>query len=111
MEGLRHSRVCIASFVLGLASVVLTSLAFAVAFETRPSSWPEPNLAVLGAILLFFFGSLIVAVVALGLGIIGLRREGRKRVFAGLGTVFSAVVLGGWTTFYLVWAIFASCAP
>jgi len=49
---------------------------------------------------LCIFGSLLVSLVALGLGISGLLHKERKQIFAILGTIFSAVIVVG--TFLLV---------
>lgn len=93
----RHSGLGIASFVLALIAGALLLLLVGVAAllaAATPGGIDEdsPAVVVLG---LMIFGGLFVAVVALGLGIAGLFQPRRAKVFAVLGTVFSALAIAG----------------
>lgn len=104
---LKHSGPGIASFVIGLLSILTMIISMVVMiagladyidengnlfvpdqeeFATDPS--------VLGGILLFFLGMLL-SVVGVVLGIVGCVIRNRKRVFAILGLVFSGLVAVG----------------
>lgn len=102
-----HSRMGIASFVIGiLATVVLVAL-FVVGGVVAASAFqnvdpqaldPEsvqssPAFAALALIGIGVFGCLVLYVVGLGLGIAGLIQSLRKRLFAVLGTALNGFVI------------------
>ena len=95
MEEQKHSGLGVASFVTSLISGVVIFLLLAVAGvmeASTPGGISEDSLSamVVGLILLLFLG---VALVALGLGIAGLLQKNRKKIFALLGSIFSAATL------------------
>lgn len=94
MEEKKHSGLGIASFITSIVSGLLIFLLIVVAgvMEATPGGIDEESA---GAVMvgLFLFASLGATLVALGLGIAGLLQKERKKLFAILGTVFSAVSL------------------
>ena len=91
----KHSGFGIASFVISIVSGLSLFLFFVIAAlmdASAPNGIDEESAA---AMVLGFFvlGFLFLAFVALGLGIAGLVQIDRKKVFAVLGTMFSALVL------------------
>jgi hypothetical protein len=97
MEEKKHSGLGIASFITSIASGIPIFLLFAIAAvigASTPGGLDEQSVAavVVGLCLFFFVG---VALVALGLGIAGLFQKERKKIFAILGTIFSAATLVG----------------
>ncbi len=78
MTSQRHSEMGIASFVISIASVILTSLA--IVFIKSSSMDISDNFVevILGIFFLFI-------VISLGLGIAGLFQKERRKVFAVLG--------------------------
>jgi len=95
MEEKKHSGFGIASFITSIVSGLLIFLLIVVAgvMETSTPGGIDEESA--GAVMvgLFLFAFLGAALVALGLGIAGLLQKERKKIFAILGTVFSAVSL------------------
>lgn len=93
----KHSGLGIASFVVsmicGLAILALIVVAGLVEATTPGGMDAEPVIAmVVGlAFILFMLGALV----ALILGIVALFQKERKKVFAIIGTVFSALALVG----------------
>lgn len=102
MELQRHSSLGIASFITSIASGFLIFFAFVIAGVMSMSSPEVMDEESASAIILglCLFGSLLVSLVALGLGISGLLQKDRRQIFAVLGTVFSVVMIAG--TFLLV---------
>ena len=103
MEQLKHSGLGIASFITAIVSGVfvflLVVIAGAIEVSTPGGMDEESASAVIIGLLLFaLVGALLVAI---GLGIAGLVQNGRKKVFAVLGTVFSTAILLG-TVFLLI---------
>jgi len=103
MEEQKHSGLGIASFIISILSgiaIVLVVIAAGVMETTTPGGIDEESAGaiVVGLLLFAFMGT---ALMALGLGIAGLVQRGRKKIFAVLGTVFSATALAG-TTLLLV---------
>lgn len=93
----KQSGLGIASFILSLLCGigVFALFMFAGALEmSTPGGLDEDSLA-MGLIGIGIIGFLAVSVVGLALGIAALVQTGRKKVFAILGTVFSALVLFG----------------
>lgn len=94
----RHSGLGIASFVISLVAGALLLLFVGIAgvlTVTQPGGLDEnsPQAVMLGLLIITI---LIVVLVALGLGIGGLVQRERKKIFAALGTIFSAAIfLGG----------------
>lgn len=97
MEGQKHSGLGIASFVTSLASGIMIFLLIIIAAVMKTSA-PESmdgksaGATIVGLLLFAFIGT---SLVALGLGIGGLLKKDRKKIFAILGTVFSAVAIVG----------------
>ena len=97
MEEQPHSGLGIASFILSIVSGVLIFLLVVVAGvieATTPGGMDEES-AVAVMVGLCLFALLFVSLVALVLGIAGLVQQDRKKIFAILGTVFSAVTILG----------------
>lgn len=93
MEEKKHSGLGIASFILSIVSGLLIFLVVVVAGVMEASTPGGIDEESSGAVMLglFLFAFLGAALVALGLGIGGLLQKERKKIFAILGTVFSAV--------------------
>jgi hypothetical protein len=91
-----HSKVGIASFVMGLL-VGLGELVLVVIAGVMETSTPggmddkDPKVAILGLLLL---GGLFLALVGAILGVVGLFEKNRKRLFAVLGLIFNGLILG-----------------
>ena len=95
MEEQKHSRLGIASFITSIVSGILIYLLMVIAASmaaSTPAGMYEPSAGTLIAGL-SVFAFLGVTLVALCLGIVGLLQKERKKIFAILGTVFSAVSL------------------
>lgn len=95
MEQKKHSGLGVASFITSIISGVFIFLLIVVAGvmeASTPGGMDEESIGavMVGLFLLLFLGA---ALVALGLGIGGLLQKERKKIFAILGTVFSAVWL------------------
>lgn len=95
MEELKHSGLGIASFIVSIAAGVCIFFTFVIAGAieaTTPGGINEESATavVIGLLLVIF---LFAALVSLGLGIGGLLQKERKKVFAILGTVFSAAII------------------
>lgn len=104
MEEKRHSGLGIASFIISILSAVMVCLILFLAgmMETStPTGLSEDSVGTLMLVLLFF-AFLLASLIALGLGIGGLIKKNRKRIFAILGTVFSSVTLVGTMILILV---------
>ena len=97
MDGRKNSGLGIASFITSIFSGVLIFVVFVIAGVMEASSPGGIDEKSVSAIVvgLFMFGFLFVALVALGLGIVGLLQKDRKKLFAVLGIVFSSVTLVG----------------
>jgi len=95
MEEKKHSGLGIASFITSIVSGLLIFLLIVVAGVMEASTPGGIDEESAGAVMvgLFLFAFLGAALVALGLGIAGLLQKERKKLFAILGTVFSAVSL------------------
>jgi hypothetical protein len=95
MNGKKHSGPGIASFIISIISgltgltLFLTIVVAGVIKMTTPGSMDEKSATKI-IIGLFSCLSLFAALVALGLGIAGLFQKGRKKIFAILGTIFTA---------------------
>jgi hypothetical protein len=94
---LKHSGLGIASFILSIICGLLIFLligAAGVIEASQPGGMDEesPQAVAIGLALFFF---LFLALVAFGLGLGGLFQGNRKRIFAVLGMVFSAMILMG----------------
>ena len=95
MEELKHSGLGIASYFSSTSAGVflfLTSVIPGPIEPTTPGGMNEESATavVIGLLLVIF---LFAALVSLGLGIGGLLQKERKKVFAILGTVFSAAII------------------
>ncbi|EMR13295.1 hypothetical protein MPL1_05964 [Methylophaga lonarensis MPL] len=94
MEVEKHSGLGIASFITSIVSGVFIFLLIAVAGvmeASTPGGLDEESAAAV-MIGFFLFAFLVTTLIAFGLGIGGLIQKGRKKIFATLGTVFSAVI-------------------
>lgn len=111
----RHSRMGIASFVLGILAFVVMVVLFVV-FGVLLSSVLEgvdpqnidpqslqdsPGAIGLGLVTIGIVGTLLMYLVGLALGIAGIFQRRRKRLFAVLGAVGNGIVL-------LVFVVFAA---
>ncbi len=97
MEEQKHSGLGIASFITSIVSGILLFLVFIIAGFMEASTPGGMDEESAGAIMLglFLFALLGGELVALGLGIGGLLIKERNKIFAILGTIFSAVVIVG----------------
>jgi hypothetical protein len=92
----RHSGLGIASFVISLVAGALLLLFVGIAGVLTVSGGLDENSPQAVMLGLLIITILIVVLVALGLGIGGLVQRERKKIFAALGTIFSAAIfLGG----------------
>ncbi|SDU32630.1 hypothetical protein [Halopseudomonas salegens] len=95
MQAEKHSGIGIASFITSIVSTLSLFILIIIAGVmevSTPGGLDEDSLAaaVIGLLLFFFLGG---ALVAFGLGVGGLLQKERKKIFAILGTIFSAVAL------------------
>ena len=93
MEEQKHSRLGIASFITSIVSGILIFIVIVIAGvieESTPGGMDEESA---GAAMVGFAAIALLSaeLVALGLGIAGLLQKERKKIFAILGVVFSAV--------------------
>lgn len=97
MEDRKHSGLGIASFVTGIISGICLFLLIVIAGVMEASTPGGIDEDSAGAVMvgLFLFAFMGAALVALGLGIGGLLQKERKKIFAILGTIVSAVPLVG----------------
>jgi len=95
MEKKKHSGLGIASFITSIVSGILIFLVIAIAGVMEASTPGGMDEESAGAVMygFFLFAFLGAALVALGLRIGGLLQKEREKIFAILGTVFSAVSL------------------
>lgn len=103
MEERKHSGLGIASFVTSIASGILIFLLIVIAGVMETSTPGGMDEESVGAVMvgLFLLAFLAASCVALGLGIGGLIKKDRKKIFAILGTIFSSVILLG-TLFIMI---------
>ena len=95
MEEQKYSRIGIASFITSIVSGILMFLLIVIAGVVEvstPGGIDEESVAAI-MIGLCFFAFLFTSFVALGCGIAGVLQKERKKVFAILGTVFSALTI------------------
>ena len=95
MEEQRHSGLGIASFITSIVSGILIFLLVVILGVMEVSTPGGVDEKSAGAVMagLFLFAFLGASLLAFVLGIVGLMQKDRKKVFAILGTVFSAVSL------------------
>ncbi|HJX24537.1 MAG TPA: hypothetical protein VJ252_00135 [Chthoniobacterales bacterium] len=96
-EAKKHSGIGIASFAISLGAGLGIFLVFVIAGimeTTTPGGMNEKSAS---AIIVGFsiIGLLFANLVAIGLGLGGLMKKGKKKLFAVLGTVFSSVITLG----------------
>ncbi len=93
----KHSGIGIASFIAGIVSGMAMFLLIVIAGiieESSPGGIDEESpIAIVVGLFLFLF--LFVALVGVGLGIGGLIQNDRQKLFAVLGTIFSACTFLG----------------
>jgi uncharacterized membrane protein len=97
MEEQKHSGLGIVSFITSIVSGILIFLLIVIAGAMEVSTPGGMDEESAGAMMvgLFLFVFLGASLVALGLGIAGLLQKDRKKIFAILGTIFSAVTIVG----------------
>lgn len=97
MEDQKHSGLGVASFITSIVSGIFLFLLIVIAGVMEASTPGGIDEHSAGAVMvgLFLFAFMGGALIALGLGIGGLLQKERKKIFAILGTVFSAVSLVG----------------
>ena len=103
MDNSKHSGFGIASFIISIIAGILTFLDIAVAGMievSTPGGMDEKSVSA-ALIALFLFAFFFIAFVALALGIAGLFQKDRRKIFASLGTAFSAATLLG-TAFVII---------
>ncbi len=96
---IKHSGLGIASFITSLVAglcLLITIVIAGVLEATTPGGMDEDSLAAI-AVGLSILAFLCMSLAALGLGIGGLFHKERKKTFAIIGTVFSAVTIIGTT--------------
>lgn len=111
---LKHSGPGIASFVIGLVSILLAIVGFGATLagmaeyttEGGVIAMPGPdevagNIPLVIGSLLILLG-LLLSVVGVVLGIVGCVIRHRRRVFAILGLVFNAILLAGTSTLFVI---------
>ena len=93
----KHSGIGITSFIMSIAGGVLTFILVVIAGVMEASAPGGMNEESVGAVLvgLCLFGFMFLCLVALGLGIAGLCQQDRNKIFAILGTIFSAMTIIG----------------
>jgi len=93
----KHSGLGIASFIISLLTGLLVFLLMAMLVVIEKSTPGGIDEKSVGAVVtgLFILAMLIGDFVALGLGIGGLIQKERKKIFAILGTTFSAATIAG----------------
>lgn len=108
VEHLKHSGIGIAAFILSVVAglLIFVLLVVAGAMEASNPGGIDEDSAAAVVVGLCLFGFLFLAMVSLGLGIVGLIQKGRKKLFAILGTIFSVCILIG-TGFILLIGLLA----
>jgi hypothetical protein len=91
----KYSRLGIASFIISIISAVFTSLLLVIGVwmeRTAPNEmdWNSDKTFIIGFSFSVFLG---LSFVALGLGIGGLIQKKQAKIFAIMGTIFSAILL------------------
>ena len=104
MDELKHSGLGIASFITSIVSAILMFVIISIAGIMQASTPGGVNekssgMMIVGLFLFLFLGT---SLVALGLGIGGLFQKGRKKIFAIVGIVFSAVTILGTISIMLI---------
>ena len=93
----KHSGLGIASFITSIASglplALIVILAGTIEALTPGGMDSQSPVAMAVGLAMFFF--IFIGLVSIGLGIAALIQKDRKKIFAILGTVFSAVVVFG----------------
>ncbi|HSR63447.1 MAG TPA: hypothetical protein VLN56_08590 [Gammaproteobacteria bacterium] len=97
MEERPHSRLGIASFILSILLFIITFILLGIAGvmeASTPGGIDETatNTIILG---LAIIAVLFIDLVALVLGICGMVQKERKKIFAGLGSLLSGILLVG----------------
>lgn len=90
----KHSRFSIASFLVSILAVGATVLVFMVASHLM-ESWGPGGIAEYTPegmyLLLFILATLVIDLVAIGLGIAGVARKGTVQVFAIVGIALAGI--------------------
>jgi hypothetical protein len=100
LENPRHSKIGVASFVVGIVSMLIFCLAIVLAFgygisiaasnPTIQNLQSSPTILALGLIL---FLSPVLSLVGVVLGFVALFQKNSKRLFAVLGLVFNFLII------------------
>ena len=100
----KHSGLGIASFIISIVSSISTFMLIVIAGVMETSRSGGIDEESVGAVMvgLFILAFLFVSLVALGLGIAGLIQKDRKKVYAIIGTVFSALTFLGTTSLIII---------
>ncbi len=98
----KHSGIGIASFIVSIVAGILIFILIVIAgiMESSTHGGVNKESAQMITLGLLIIAMLFVDLIALGLGIGGLCQKGRKKIFALLGTLFSAVAIVG--TIFLI---------
>lgn len=99
----KFSGLGIASFVISIVATVLLFLLFIIAgiIEVSTPGGVDESSATAVIIGFFLITFMFVLIAALGLGIGGIFQKGRKKIFAILGVIFSALTFIGITVLML----------
>lgn len=95
MESQKHSGLGITSFITSIVSAIIILITIVVAgviAATTPGGMDEKSATTI-IVGLFIIVFLFVTIIALGLGIGGLFKKERKKLFSILGIIFSSVTL------------------
>ena len=100
----KHSGIGIASFILSIvvAIAMFFVFVFAAVMASRTHGVLDPNSLIAIVIGFGIVLCLVLDLVALGLGISGLLQKDRKKIFALLGTIFSASTIIGASTLIII---------
>lgn len=100
----KHSGLGIASFITSIVAgiVIFGAVVIAGVMESSTPGGMDEESAAAIIVGLALIAMLFLELAALGLGIAGLCRRDTKKVFAILGTTFSAVAIGGTALLMLI---------
>jgi len=101
---MKHSGFGIASFIISLV-IGVTELFFVIiagVLEVTTTGGIDEESAVVIILGLLMIGGLVVSLVGTGLGITGLVRKNRKKVFSILGLVFNGMIILGLITLMII---------
>jgi hypothetical protein len=104
MEEKKHSGLGIASFITIIVSGILFFCGIGILWLVKVSTPGGVERIYANGMLIgvSYYTILLASLIALGLGIGGLFQKERKKIFAILGIVFSAVTIVMFITFYII---------